>query len=142
MRNIFTANALLWLLQSLLALFFILASGAPKLLLPAEALPMPVPLPQGFIWFIGTCEVLGGLGLVLPGLTRIQPRLTVVAACCLVLLTVCAATYQVIGQQPANAMFALVIGALAGVVAYGRTRVPRSGSDRTLLLSTEGSLSS
>lgn len=123
MHKIFTANGLLWILQSLLALFFIFASGTPKLLLPAEALPMPIPLSQGFVWFIGTCEVLGGLGLILPGLTRIQPRLTVLAAVCLVLLTLCAATYQFMGHQPSNAIFALVIGVLAGGVAYGRTRV-------------------
>jgi uncharacterized membrane protein len=120
MRNALSSNGLLWILQSLLALFFVGASGAPKLLLAAEALPMPIPLSQGFLWFIGTCEVLGGLGLILPGLTRVQPRLTVAAAVCLALLTVCAATYQVMGGQPANAVFALVIGALALVVARGR----------------------
>jgi uncharacterized membrane protein len=122
MRNVLSASGLLWLLQSLLALFFIGASGAPKLLLPAEGLPMPIPLSQGFVWFIGTCEVLGGVGLILPGLTRVQPRLTLVAAVCLALLTVCAATYQLMGGQPANAVFALVIGALALVVARGRSR--------------------
>ncbi|MBV9326499.1 MAG: DoxX family protein [Chloroflexi bacterium] len=129
MRNVFTANGLLWMLQGILALFFALASGAPKLLLPAAALPMPIPLPQSFVWFIGACEVLGALGLVLPGLTHIQPRLTSLAAACLVLLTICAASYQLIAGQPANAVFALIIGALSGCVAYGRARgVQLSGS--------------
>jgi hypothetical protein len=123
MRNIFSANRLLWVLQVLLALFFGLGSGAPKLFLPAEALPMPLPLSQGFLWFVGTCEVLGALGLILPGLTHVQPRLTILAATCLALLTVCAATYQLMGGQPANAFFALGIGALAAVVAYGRARL-------------------
>jgi hypothetical protein len=123
MRNVASANGLLWILQVLLALFFALASGAPKLLLPAEALPMPIPLSQGFLWFIGVCEVLGALGLILPGLTRVQPRLTPLAAACLALLTLCAATYQLMGGQPSNAVFALVIGALAATVAYGRTRL-------------------
>ncbi len=81
---------------------------------------MPIPLAQGFVWFIGTCEVLGGLGLILPALTRVQPRLTVLAALCLTALTVCAATYQLMGGQPANARFALGIGALAALVAYAR----------------------
>jgi uncharacterized membrane protein len=115
-----TTNLLLWLLQSGIALFFLAASGAPKLLLPADALPMPIPLPQTFVWFIGTCEVLGALGLILPPLTRIQPRLTVVAALALTALTVCAATYQLLGSQPANAAFALAIGALTSVIAYAR----------------------
>ena len=51
----------LWIVQGLLALFFALGSGAPKLLLPMEMLPMPLPLPEGFIRFIGTAEVLGAL---------------------------------------------------------------------------------
>ena len=123
MRTLVSRNRLLWTTQVLLALFFAGASGAPKLLLPADQLPMPLPLSQGFLWFIGTCEVLGALGLILPGLTRVQPRLTILAAACLTVLTICAAVYQVMGGQPANALFALVIGALAATVAYGRTRI-------------------
>ena len=38
-------NRALWIVQGLLALFFALGSGAPKLLLPLETLPMPIPLP-------------------------------------------------------------------------------------------------
>jgi len=144
MRNtlsakVLSANGLLWILQVLLALFFGLASGAPKLILPAEAVPMPIPLSQGFLWFIGTCEVLGALGLILPGLTHVQPRLTIVAASCLALLTVCAATYQLMGGQPANACFALVIGGLAGVVAYGRARLaPLSTTTMAVLVTPTG----
>src|SRR5690242_19476752 len=115
-------NRALWILQALLALFFAGASGAPKLLLPAEALPMPMPLPQAFVTFIGVCEVLGALGLILPGLLRSFPQLTVAAASCLALLTACAATYQVMGSQPGNAVFALVIGVFAAAVAVGRRR--------------------
>jgi len=133
MRNVFTPNGLLWILQVFLALFFGLASGAPKLLVPTDALPLPIPLPQAFVWFIGTCEVLGALGLLLPGLTRVQPRLTTIAALCLAALTVCAAIYQLLAQQPANAVFALAIGALAAFVAYGRTRLaPLSASALTV----------
>ena len=133
MRNVFTANGLLWILQVFLALFFGLASGAPKLLMSAETLPLPIPLPQAFVWFIGTCEVLGALALLLPGLTRVQPRLTTIAALCLAALTVCAAIYQLLAQQPANAVFALAIGALAAFVAYGRTRLaPLSASALTV----------
>jgi hypothetical protein len=139
MRNIFSANGRLWILQVFLALFFALASGAPKLLLPAEALPMPIPLPQTLLWLIGACEVLGALGLILPGVTHLQTRLTPLAAAMLVLLTVCAATYQMLAGQPANAVFALVIGALAAYVAYGRTRIaPLSPSLVVLAASPTG----
>ena len=113
-------NVALWTLQGFLALFFALGSGAPKLLLPAEALPMPIPLAQEFIWFVGACEVLGALGLVLPGVLRRNREVTFAAAGCLVALTLCATAYQLMGHQPGNAAFALGMGALAGVVAYGR----------------------
>jgi hypothetical protein len=76
----------LWTVQGLLALFFALASGAPKLILPADALPMPIPLPHALILFIGVCEVAGALGLILPGLLRVRPGLTPLAAAGLVAL--------------------------------------------------------
>ncbi len=131
MRTVFSANGLLWFAQGFLALFFAVASGAPKILLPPEMIPMPIPLSEPFLKFIGTCEVLGALGLILPGLTRVQPRLTTLAAACLVALTICAATYQVLAGQPANGVFALIIGAIAAAVAYGRARaVPLRAAER------------
>jgi hypothetical protein len=48
-----------------------LFSGGLKLVLPPEAMKGPVDLPVGFIRFIGVAEVLGALGLTLPGLLRI-----------------------------------------------------------------------
>jgi uncharacterized membrane protein len=117
------SNLALWTLQVLLALFFGLGSGLPKFLIPIDQLPMPVPLSQAFVWFIGTCEVLGALGLILPGISRIGRGLTPVAAVCLVALTICAAGAQLMGGAPGNAAFALAIGALAAVVAYGRRRL-------------------
>src|SRR5580765_1521014 len=120
MRLAISASVVLWILQAFLALFFAGASGAPKLLLPTEALPMPIPLPDLFIRFIGTCEVLGALGLILPSVTRVKPMLTPVAALCLTALTICAATYQLLAQQPGNAVFALVMGAICAATAYGR----------------------
>jgi putative oxidoreductase len=123
-------NVTLWVLQGLLALFFGLASGAPKLFLPLDMIPMPIPLAEPFLRFIGVCEVLGALGLILPGLTRIRPGLTPLAGACLVLLTICAAVYQLAAGQPANAVMALVIGLLAAVVAYGRWRLAPLSSQR------------
>jgi hypothetical protein len=123
MRNVFSANALLWIVQGLLALFFGLVSGAPKFLLPPEMLNMPILLPDAFVKFIGTAEIVGALGLILPGITRVQPRLTSLAALGLALLTVCAAVYQILAQQSGGAIFALVLGAIAAFVAYGRTRL-------------------
>jgi uncharacterized membrane protein len=141
MRNVLSANVLLWIVQGLLALFFGLASGAPKFLFPPEMLNMPIPLPDAFLKLIGTAEILGALGLILPGITRVQPRLTSLAAMCLTLLTICAAVYQVLGHRPENAVFALIVGAFAGFVAYGRTRLaPLRGSQPHYVNSASGNL--
>jgi hypothetical protein len=124
-------NRALWVVQVLLALFFALASGAPKLLLPADALPMPIPLPGPFILFIGVAEVLGGLGLVLPGLTRIRPGLTPLAAVGLVLVTIGATVYQLAADALGNALFAVAVGLLCAFVAYGRWRLVPHGQSTT-----------
>jgi hypothetical protein len=113
----------LWILQALLALFFALGSGAPKLLIPIESLPMPIPLPDAFIKVIGLCEVLGALGLILPGLLPTRTWLTPLAAACLALLTVCATVYQLLAGQPESAILAIMLGLLAAFVAYGRWRL-------------------
>ena len=136
MRIPISLNVTLWISQALLALFFAFASGAPKLVLPPEVLApnMPIPLPDAFVKFIGTCEVLGALGLILPGLTRVRPGLTALAAAGLVALTICAAGYQLMAGLPANAVFALAIGAIAAFVAYGRARLaPHRGSGSLLV---------
>ena len=122
MRFAMNTNVLLWILQGFLALFFALGSGAPKLLLPVEALPMPIALPDWFIRFIGTAEVLGALGLVLPGIFRTRLGVMPLAATGLVLLTICATVYQLLAQQPANAIFAAVMCLLCASVALGRWR--------------------
>ena len=70
-----TLSATLWTLQSLLAVIF-LFSGAMKLLAPAEMMEAQSPLPLLLVRFIGTCEVAGALGMLLPGLLRIRPSLT------------------------------------------------------------------
>ena len=116
-------NRALWILQALLGLFFALGSGAPKLLLPPEMLPLPIPLPRPFVLFIGVAEVLGGLGLILPGLLRIRPGLTPLAAAGLVLVTIGATVYQLAAGQVTSALFPVAVGLLCAFVAYGRWRL-------------------
>jgi hypothetical protein len=131
-------NIALWIGQGFLALFFALASGAPKLLLPQEMLGMWLPLPDAFVKFIGVAEVLGALGLILPGLTRIRPGLTPLAASGLVIVTLSATVYQLAGGRVGNALFALGLGGVVAIVAYGRWRqssVTRDGAEDLLQLS-------
>ncbi len=112
---------ILWTLQVLLALLFLFV-GAMKLIVPVQALlaQMPIQLPGLFVRFIGVVEVAGALGLILPGLLRIRPMLTPLAACGLVIEMLCATVYTVIGGQGVVAVLPLVLGLLCASVAYGR----------------------
>ena len=114
----------LWIIQGLLAALFLFGGGV-KLVLPLEKLtePMPVPLPGLFLRFIGVCEVLGGLGLLLPGLLRIRPGLTPLAAAGLVIIMIGATVITLAGGDVAPALIPLAVGLLAAFVAYGRWRL-------------------
>src|SRR6266567_196646 len=114
-------TSLLWALQVLLALVFLLV-GAMKLIVPVQVLlaQMPIQLPALFVRFIGVVEVAGALGLILPGLVRIRPILTPLAACGLVIEMICATVYTVIGDQGVVAVLPLLLGLLCAFVAYGR----------------------
>ena len=114
----------LWAIQILLALLFLFAGGA-KFVMPVDQMTkgMPAALASGsFIHFIGLCEVLGGLGLVLPGILRIKPGLTPLAASGLVIIMI-GATVISASQGIAMAAFPLLTGILAAFVAYGRWRI-------------------
>ena len=120
----------LWIVQGLLALIF-LFSGGMKLVLPLEKLTGPVPLPGFFVRFIGVCEVLGALGLILPGIFRIRPGLTPLAAAGLVIIMIGATVITLIGGDLMAAGISLVVGLLAVFVAYGRWRLaPQHGASR------------
>ena len=115
-------NYALWIVQGLLALLFLWAGGI-KLVLPLEELTGPIPMPGLFLRFIGVCEVLGALGLILPGLLRIQPGLTPLAAAGLVIIMIGATAITLASGQGARAVIPLVVGLLATFVAYGRWRL-------------------
>jgi DoxX-like protein len=127
----------LWIIQVLLALLFLFA-GAAKLVLPPEALKGPVPIAVLFLRFIGVCEVLGALGLILPGLLRIWPGLTPLAAAGLAIILIGATVINLMGGAVLVALITLVLGLLTAFVAYGRWRlaphrgrtVPHSGNEQ------------
>ena len=112
----------LWIVQGLLALVF-LFSGGMKLVLPLEVLTEQVSLPGLFVRFIGVAEVLGALGLILPGLLGIWPGLTPLAAAGLVIIMIGATVLTLMGGDVAPALIPLVVGLLSAFVAYGRWRL-------------------
>jgi uncharacterized membrane protein YphA (DoxX/SURF4 family) len=117
-------NIVLWIIQILLALLFLFAGGT-KLVIPYDKLmamgsPNQVVLPALFFKFIGVVELLGGLGLVLPGLLRIKKGLTPLAAIGLTIIMIGAVIITAAGAGVAMATFPLVVGVLCALVAYGR----------------------
>jgi hypothetical protein len=129
-------NYALWIVQGLLALLFLFAGGM-KLVLPLEKLAGPIPMPGLFLRFIGVAEVLGALGLILPGLLRIRPGLTPLAAAGLVIIMIGATGLGLAVGDVATTLIPFVVGLLAAFVAYGRWRlVPHRGSSRASELQT------
>jgi len=116
-------NILLWILQSLLALLFIF-SGAMKFVMPVEEMnrQAPVVLPGLFLHFVGVCEILGGIGLILPSLLRIKPGLTPLAAAGLAIITIGATVITMRGGMMAVVILPLTTALLCIFVAYGRWR--------------------
>ena len=120
-------NILLWIFQVLLALTFLFAGGT-KLVLPIEVLtsmgsPNQVVLPGLFLKFIGLCEVLGALGLILPGVFHRQQYLTPLAAVGLFILMIGAVIVTIMGDGVALAASPFIVGVLCLFVAYGRWKI-------------------
>ena len=118
----------LWIVQGLLAALFLFA-GVMKLVLPLEKLVGPVAMPGLFLRFIGVAETLGALGLILPGLLRIRPGLTPLAAAGLVIIMIGATALNLVVGVVMTTLVTVVVGLLAAFVAYGRWKIaPLRGS--------------
>jgi putative oxidoreductase len=119
-------NIGLWVAQGVLAFFYGYA-GFTKLSQTMESLgamgmSYALDFPELLTRFIGTMEVLGAIGIILPALTRIQPRLTPLAALGFSLIQLLAMAVHItrgeFGVLPMN----LVLLALSLFVAWGRFR--------------------
>jgi len=117
-------NRTLWIIQILLAALFLFAGGA-KFIVPADQMTqgMPAWMSISFLHFIGACEVLGAIGLILPGLLHIKPGLTPLAAACLTIIVIGATAVTVMGGMIATALLPLAATLMAAFVAYGRWRL-------------------
>jgi len=116
-------NTVLWIIQGVLALMFLFAGGS-KLVMSAEQMqaPGPIQFPVAFIRFIGVCELLGAIGMIVPGLTGIKPGLTPLAAAGLIVIMIGATVTNLVDGPAPFAAFTIVLGLLAATVLWGRLR--------------------
>ncbi len=110
-------NVLLWILQVLLGLYYMLGGKWLITELPADMLRV---LPRTAWLALGVLQVLFGLGLILPGLLKKWPKATPVCAAAAAVETVAAAA-AVTGFP--GLWWAVIPGLLALFVAYGRAKL-------------------
>lgn len=116
-------NILLWVLQVLLALAFF-AHGWMFLFPPASVVEqMNASLPRWFQLFLGVAEVMAAIGLILPGVTRIQPWLVPLAAAGIMFVLGSATIYHFVRAEISSGIITLVMLVLATALAYLRWRV-------------------
>ncbi|RKG84055.1 DoxX family protein [Corallococcus terminator] len=113
----------LWVVQALLGLLFV-GTGFWKLLTPIPQLAAMIPwagqVPGAFLQATAVIDLCGGLGIVLPSLTRIKPGLTVLAALGCAALQVSAIVFHVSRGEAANTPFNFFLVALSLFVFWGR----------------------
>jgi len=116
-------NIALWIVQGLLAAMYGTA-GVMKTFQTSKAreqLPWAKNRSDGFIRFVGTSELLGALGLILPLLTGVLPWLTPLAAIGLTVIQLLAIFTEHLPKKEYNVIpVNVVLLALAVFVVFGR----------------------
>ncbi|WP_064197561.1 MULTISPECIES: DoxX family protein [Emticicia] len=122
-KNSKTLNLILWGVQSLIAITMLWASGM-KLLQPTEKLAQMWPWVANhavLVKFTGIVDLLGGIGIILPTILRIRPKVTVITALAIVVLMLCATIFHILRSEAPQIGVNIVFGFMAGFVAWGRT---------------------
>jgi uncharacterized membrane protein YphA (DoxX/SURF4 family) len=113
----------LWIVQSLLALTFV-GTGIWKLATPIPVLAARMPwmgqVSPSFVYATAVFDILGGVGVLLPSVTRIKPGLAALAALGCIALQASAIVFHLSRGEAANTPFNFVLVALALFVAWGR----------------------
>jgi uncharacterized membrane protein YphA (DoxX/SURF4 family) len=116
-------NIALWIVQAALALAFLMA-GAMKVARTKVQVSATMAWAKDFepvqIKLIGTAEVLGALGLVLPALTNLLPWLTPLAAAALFALMAGAVYTHLRLKELPHAVPSVALGLFSALVAAGR----------------------
>lgn len=116
---------ILWILQILLGLYFIVI-GFMHFAIPPGLPPQMAwmyELQPWLHWVSGTAEILGGIGLILPSIFRVRPQLTVWAAVGLIAVMIGAIIWHLTRGETQNLFVNLVLIALLAFVAYGRYKL-------------------
>ncbi len=125
-------NISLWIAQVLVAVAFCMI-GFIKLSTPIADLSKMMAwtgeYPEAFVRTIGLIDLAGGLGMLLPSLTRIMPRLTVITAMAATALQILAIGFHVSRGEAAMTPLNFVLLALIVFILWGRSKkapiVPR-----------------
>jgi putative oxidoreductase len=115
----------LWILQASLAVVFAWAGWTKVVKVGAglaAALPWTTDVPAPLVRVIGVCEVLGAVGLVLPAMTRIRPKLTPIAASFLTTVMALAVMFHLYRGEVRILIVPSLLGAASALVAWGRFR--------------------
>ena len=116
-------KVVLWIVQALLAAAF-LAHGLMLLFPPAAiASLMNAMLPRWFQLFLGVAEIAAAVGITVPGMTRIQPRLVPMAAAGIMIVLIGATILHLVRGEYSSAATTFVLLLMATLVAWQRTRV-------------------
>ena len=124
-KNSKPLNISLWVAQGILAAMFLMA-GAMKASQPVEQLAVSLPwvteVPTALVRFIGISEFLGAVGLILPSLLRIKPKLTVYAAIGIAAVMLFALIFHISQGEFSVIGMNIIIGLIAVFIAWGRTK--------------------
>ncbi len=116
-------NIVLWVIQGLLALAFLMA-GFMKAFMPKANLEKNMAwvkaTPAALVRFIGAAEILGAIGLIVPAITGIASWLTIAAAGGLAIVMLAAAGYHASRHENSNIGMNVVLLLLAAVIIVGR----------------------
>ncbi len=116
----------LWAAQILVALafgFFGFLKATQSASQLAPTMHWVTPHNMVFVHTLGVLEMLGAVGVTLPWLTRIQPRLTVLAALCFVTVQVLAIAFHASRGETAETIpLNLVLLSLSAFVLWGRNK--------------------
>lgn len=115
----------IWTAQLILAALFLfsafmkIATPIPEL---AKMMPWTGQHPELFVRFIGLVDLAGGLGVLLPALTRIKPQLTVLAALGCSVLQVIAMIFHLSRGEATVIPLNIVLLSLSLFVLWARAR--------------------